>query len=373
VKVVTVTHMEIEQEFDDGETYHIEVNHGDSGPFTHIAHYPIKSGPRTYKSLNVFSIDGKDDSDPERYIISFWKARPGRPRYLEKEEETRFDCEKEEVIRLLGFLDNLYELEGLESGEHVIIRKDSPSAEAAASAVQAIKNCESGVENVLMNLIGSINEMNVEPSDLDLSDDTVEKEAVKAEYAIKHARTKSKLGQYRELIEGQESEQKYQEFFEENPWLFGHEYTQRLDIRELTKGDEVDFCMESVDGYYDIIEIKTPEKRVLVEDSSHDTYKASSELSGAIAQVEDYIHSIESNEARIHHEDGIHVLKPRGMIVIGDCLTEEKRESLRVLNSHLNRITVYTFSDVAELGARMVNRYEGDTDLPTKSIDTDSE
>ncbi|WP_147441265.1 Shedu immune nuclease family protein, partial [Halorubrum sp. Atlit-26R] len=199
-------------------------------------------------------------------------------------------------------------------------------------------------------------------------DEVVEKEAIKAEYAIKHARTRNKLEEYKELVEQEEREQKYQKFLENNPWLFGHEYVQRLDIRELTRGDEVDFCMESVDGYYDIIEIKTPSKTVLVEDSSHDTHKASSELSGAIAQVEDYIHSIEMNEAQINLEDGIHMLKPRGIIVIGDGLSDKKRNSLRILNSHLNGITVYTFSDLTEFGTRMVRRYEGDAEIPTKSI-----
>lgn len=360
--------MEIKQEFDDGETYHIEVEHGDSGPFTHIAHYPIKSGPRTFKSLNIFSIDGKDADDPERYILSFWKARQKRPKYLGIEEETKFECQKGEVLRLLDFLDNIYELEGLESGEHVIIRKDSPSAEAAAAAVQAIKNCETGVEEVLMNLIGSINDLNVDLSELDLSEESVERDAIRAEYAIKHARTKSKLKEYKQLVESRELERLYQEFFEENPWLFGHEYVRRLDVRELTKGNEVDFCMESVDGYYDIIEIKTPAKQVLVEDSSHGTFKASSELSSAIAQVEDYMHAIESHEAQIKLSEDLHMLKPRGIIVIGDDLNEDERASLRILNSHLNRIDVYTFSEIAELGSRLVRRYDGDEALPTKSI-----
>lgn len=368
MKCLGVLLMQIEQEFDDGKTYHIEVNHSDSGPFTHIAHYPIKSGPRTYKSINVFSIDGKDDDDPERYHITFWKAKPSRSKYLQSVEETSFQCQKDEVIRLLGFLEEFYELEGLERGEHVIIRKDSPSSKAAASAVQAIKNCESGTEAVLMSLIGSINEMDVDIDELDLSEEAVEKDAIRAEYAIKHARTRSKLDEFQTLVERAEPEQQYQKFLEDNPWLFGHEYVRRLDIRELTRGDEVDFCMESVDGYYDIIEIKTPEKRVLVEDSSHDTHRASAELSGAIAQVEDYIHSIEANEAQIKLDDDIHMLKPRGIIVIGNGLSKVERESLRILNSHLNRVTIYTFSDIVELGGRMVSRYEGDAKLPTKSI-----
>lgn len=359
--------MDIKQDFENGETYHVEVKHSKSGPLTHIAHYPIKSGPRTFKSLNIFSINGKDEDDPERYMINFWKARQKTPSHLGVEEETEFKCEKDEVVRLLDFLDEIYELEGLESGEHVILRKDSPSAEAAASAVQAIKSCESQEKEVLLGLIGSINDMAIDLSDLDLSESSVEKEAIKAEYSIKHARTKSKLIEYRELVDSGEPEKAYQNFFEDNPWMFGQEYTQRIDLRNITNNNEVDFCMESIDGYYDVVEIKTPEKKLLVEDRSHNTYKSSSELSSAIAQIQDYMHSIELNEAHIKLEEDMHMLKPRGKIVIGSNINQEKRKKLRVLNSHLNRITIYTFSDIARLAERLVERYEGTEELPTKT------
>jgi hypothetical protein len=362
--------MIIDQDFGDGEEYKIEINHDDSGPFTHIAHYPIKSGPQTFKSVNIFSIDGKDDDDPERFKINFSKASRSEPeRYLKIKQDSEFECKKDEVIKLLDLLDNFYELEGLDRGDHVIIRKNSPSSKAAASAVEAIKNCESEVEKILLGLIGSINDMDVSPSDLDLSDDKIESEAIKAEYSIKHARTRKKLEEFDRKVDDCLGEQKYQQFLEDNPWIFGHQYIERINIRELTKGDELDFCMKSADGYYDVIEIKTPDKTVMVEDTSHGTYKASSKLSEAIAQIQDYIHSIERNEAEIKIEEDIHAVKPRGIIVIGNNINEEKRNSLRVLNSHLNRIQIYTFSDISEMGSRLVDRYD-DEGLPTKSIST---
>ncbi|WP_276301720.1 Shedu immune nuclease family protein [Halorussus lipolyticus] len=356
--------MKIEQDFGDGEVYEIDVRLEEKKNLKHISHYPLKSGPKTYKSLNVFSIMAKDE---DKYLLSFWKARKKSSKYLNQVDETQFKCEKKEVTRLLDFLENLYELEGLDRGDHVILRKDSPSSEAAASAVEAIKSCDEELESVLLNLIGSLSDMDADISDLDLSENAIEQDAIRAEYAIKHARTKKKLEEFENLISDKKKERKYQSFLEDNPWLFGQEYVTHLDLRELTRDEEVDFCLESVDGYYDVIEIKTPSKTVLVEDGSHDTYKASADLSSAIAQVENYIHQIEANEGDILRRDKIHALKPRGIIVIGDELTDEKRESLRVLNSHLNRITVYTFSDIKRLGERMVSRYEQDGGLPTIS------
>ncbi|WP_458190935.1 Shedu immune nuclease family protein [Haladaptatus sp. NG-WS-4] len=360
--------MRISQDFGNGEVYEIEVNHGESGPLNHIAHYPIKKGPRTYKSLNVFEVPEKDE---DQYILGFWKARKNSG-FLNQDEETEFRCSKEEVTRLLGFLENIYELKGLDRGNHVILKKESPSSEAAASAVEAIKSCEDdGLQDILLELIGSLTDLDVEIGALDLSSDKVERDAVKAEHAIKYARTKSILEEFRQKIEREEAESEYQEFLEDNPWLFGQEYVQQIELRELTRDEEVDFCFESVDGFFDVIEIKKPETTVLVEDGSHDTYKASAELSSAIAQVQNYIYRIEQAQGNILMRDGMNMVKPRGIIVIGDDLSSDERESLRVMNSHLNRITIHTFSDITKIGQRIVDRYDEDEELPVKEIRED--
>jgi len=357
--------MKVKEKFDDGEENIIEVTHNGEGRLDHVAHYPLKNGPQTYKSLHIFSIPQKSEN---QYIISFWKLKRNEG-ILERDEKTEFKCEKTEVTRLLGFLDNLYELEGLERGDHVILKKDSPSAEAAASAIEAVKSCEDGVvRDVLLELIGSLDELEVDLEELNLSSETVEQGAIKAEHAIKHARTKSILEEFKDKIENRGTENDYQEFLEENPWLLGQEYVRKLEIREITRDEEVDFCFESVDGFYDIVEIKKPQTRVLVEDGSHDTHRASSQLSSAIAQLENYIYRIEQSQGTIALRDDLNMVKPRGKIVLGDRLSAEERESLRVMNSHLNRITIYTFSDIAEIGQRIVDRYEQNEEFPTKEI-----
>lgn len=357
--------MKVKEEFEDGEENIIEIVHDGEGRLNHVAHYPLKNGPRTYKSLHIFSVPEKDEN---QYIVSFWKLRK-KEGLLEKDEETEFKCEKNEVTRLLGFLDNLYELEGLERGDHVILKKNSPSAEAAASAIEAVKSCENGVvRDILLELIGSLDELEVDLDELDLSSEAVEQRAIKAEHAIKHARTKAILDEFKEKISSREDEDEYQEYLEENPWLFGQEYVKKLEIREITRNEEVDFCFESVDGFYDIVEIKKPQTRILVEDGSHDTHRASSQLSSAIAQLENYIYRIEQSQGTIAMRDDLKMVKPRGKIVLGDELSSDERESLRVMNSHLNRITIYTFSDIAEIGQRVVDRYEQHEDLPTEEI-----
>jgi len=48
------------------------------------------------------------------------------------------------------------------------------------------------------------------------------------------------------------------------------------------------------------------------------------------------------------------MLKPRGYIVIGNSLSEEKKEYLRTHNSFMNRIRVLTYSDLIGIAERTI-------------------
>lgn len=55
------------------------------------------------------------------------------------------------------------------------------------------------------------------------------------------------------------SEQTIQEHLRSNPWMFGSEYSELVDRRTWTRDDKLDFMLRrTVDGYLEIVEIKTP-------------------------------------------------------------------------------------------------------------------
>lgn len=351
--------MRIEQDFE-GEIYEVEVKHEEKDNLTHLAHFPIKSGPRTFKSVNVFQVNA---SESGKKVVSFWKSRLSSERTLNVEEETQFKCQPDELEKLISVLDSMEDVVDLERGEHIYLKKDSPSSDAAIAAVNSIKDTESDeFEDILLAMLESIGELESEFEDIGSKiDDSIEN-LLKAENVLGYARTKHTVSEFEELIERNESEYEYQKFLEENPWLFGNKYLSKSDVRKLTRDEEVDFCLETVDGYYDIFEIKKPDHTVMVEDSSHDNYYASSELSKSVSQVENYINHIDKSHDEILARDSLNVLRPRGNIVIGSDLSNDEREGLRIYNNHLSRIRVLTYDEMVEMGYRLCNIYDSNSD-----------
>jgi len=138
-------------------------------------------------------------------------------------------------------------------------------------------------------------------------------------------------------------------------------WVERVD-RELLHRQEVDFALKSINGYLDIIELKTPNAGAVKYDDSHDNWVPRAGLTEAIVQLQNYIHESERLQDYIENEQGVQVLKPRGTIIIGADLSQEQRNGLRVIESHLTRVNIVTFSDLLERGRQMEEFYrEGGT------------
>ncbi|WP_160165589.1 Shedu anti-phage system protein SduA domain-containing protein [Natronobacterium lacisalsi] len=330
----------------------------------HVAHYPIKSGPRTYKSVNVFEIKA---SSSGKKIVSFWKAEKDRYE-LNVVEERKFECQPDELEKLVALIDNIEEVTDLDRGDYIFLKKDSPSAEAATAAINSIQSADSAeAERLAALLIESVGKVEKDIHDFEEFSDNVSDDIFKVENLVGYARTERAVNKFKGLIQENAVEDEYQDFLEEHPWLFGNRYIEPTENREFTRDEEVDFCLETIDGYYDIFEIKRPGHEVMNYDSSHDTYYPSHRLSKAVAQTENYIKEIEANHGDILRRDGLDLLKPRGTIVIGSDLGSDEKEGLRVFNSYLNRVRVRTYTDIASMGERLLEMYDENSDLQDQS------
>ncbi len=70
---------------------------------------------------------------------------------------------------------------------------------------------------------------------------------------------KTELQRLDELIESNALEGAFQQLLARNPWMFGSEYSRRLDERTITVGQQQDFMLRrTVDGYLEIVEIQRP-------------------------------------------------------------------------------------------------------------------
>jgi len=91
-------------------------------------------------------------------------------------------------------------------------------------------------------------------------------------------------------------ESKYNKWFKSNYWIFGNEYKGLIDRTTVGLEEKVDLRFETVDGYQEIIELKTPNVEVLNYDKSHDTFYPTADLSKAFTQSMHYIHVMEREE-----------------------------------------------------------------------------
>lgn len=186
--------------------------------------------------------------------------------------------------------------------------------------------------------------------------------------ALNLATYNSALQQLRDLIEGAGVlEREFQALLKENPWMFGSEYSELLDIRRLTRDEQQDFVLRrTTDDYIELIEIKTSlDGRDLFNyDRSHDSYYAASELSKVLGQVQNYLEQIDADRSSILMRDREDPLKVRAKIIIGRDGDENQKLALRRLNGHLHRIEVLTFDQLLRIAQRVVSYLESAIRLP---------
>lgn len=154
------------------------------------------------------------------------------------------------------------------------------------------------------------------------------------------------------------AEGNWQDYFRKYILLFQDGYIQKLE--KINIGVDIrfpDFCVITTDDYLDVIEIKVPSTRLLLQDKSHKNYYWSGDISKAISQTEKYLDSITKNADQIRRvladKLGINlrIIKPRGIIIAGTTTefdkNKEKADDFRLLNEGLKNITVVPYDELS--------------------------
>jgi hypothetical protein len=160
------------------------------------------------------------------------------------------------------------------------------------------------------------------------------------------------------LTRGEAAEQTYQAWCEKHSWAFGNAYVVRDDVRAITTGDNLDLMLPNViAGYRDIVELKRPDKDVLVYDAAHKNYYFSADVSRAIGQCHRYLDLL--HEAAKHglldHKEVV-AYHPRATIVIGRShkWSDEQQRALHGLNQRMHGIFVMTYDHLLAQGERLI-------------------
>lgn len=177
--------------------------------------------------------------------------------------------------------------------------------------------------------------------------------------SIRLSEMRSAVAQLRSMLgSGESDEQTYQVWCEQHCWAFGNAYVVRDEVRAISSGDNLDLLLPNViAGYRDIVELKRPDKRVLLHDAAHKNFYFSADVSQAIGQCHRYLDILHqtARDGLLDHKEVV-AYHPRATIVIGrsNDWTEDQQRALHGLNRRLNGISVMTYDHLLAQGERLV-------------------
>lgn len=196
--------------------------------------------------------------------------------------------------------------------------------------------------------------------------------------AVRISEMRGAVAELRNMLDSEEvREHEYQKWCERHSWAFGSAFVMRDEVRNISAGDRLDLLLPSViSGFRDIVELKTPDVKVLNWDQAHKSYYFSSEVSQAIGQCHRYLdvlHEVAANGLKDHPE--IVAYHPRAIVVIGRSVDwkTEKLRALHGLNRRLSGITVMTYDQLLAQGERLLQvltHHEPDEDLNEPELST---
>lgn len=166
-----------------------------------------------------------------------------------------------------------------------------------------------------------------------------------------------------------QNEQDWQEFLRKYILVFYTNYTAIIEKKNISlAGKYPDFLPINVYGYLDIYEIKKPNTTLLSLDRSRDNYFWSTELSKALAQVENYLFYANRNSLELKDEikrkEGIDikVVRPRGFIIAGSRSQFKNgvmEDGFRLLNGSLKNIEIILYDDLLNNLKALLERLRG--------------
>ena len=186
--------------------------------------------------------------------------------------------------------------------------------------------------------------------------------------AITAAERKTAIQEFEKNIPLDNPESYWQAWFGKQKWVLGSDYIKILTERTIDEHHIADYIMQSVDGFLDLVEIKTPNLKFWTEPDSHGNYKPSSGLVAATTQCLNYIYRVErkadSDDFR-ERVGGVRTVKPKCMLVYGRSMdwNDKQYESFRILNAAYNQINIITYD-------QLLNRAKGLLGMDAAQADT---
>lgn len=263
-------------------------------------------------------------------------------------------CKQTKNLKLI--LDQVYEIgkNGVSSHELIVARKNE---------VIIPKGKESQYVKQLLNL-------NLEEDIWEQLVDHNPDIATKLSYARIQAERKQTIEHFNYLLQTDQKESTWQNFFSENDWILGYSlsfaFTHLLGEQCYLGGKDtynhngknVDFLLstEGKSKYIALVEIKTPQASLL--DSTpvrNNSFAVSRDLVNAVAQLQAYQYSASTRQDRewteFEQDNELTTVYPRGILIIGntgELDSRAKKRSFELYRSSLHNIEIITFDEMYE-------------------------
>jgi hypothetical protein len=287
--------------------------------------------------------------------IEQYKKNPTDLKFPEAPNQ-KINLQEEGVDNLISSANAQSVLKDSEVSDRVIVMKGEAAGEVLTLSRRDIGS--------IRRLVDSLTDSHIQVLAQKVNPEIV----AKIDSAIKYIAMEKSLNWLSSTIEQDADETVFQKWFEENTWIFGKNYVQRVPKRTIGLESRADLIYISVDGFADLVELKKSVllKPILLPDSSHKTFYPSAELSRALAQAMHYLQVIEDHRLQLVQLVKIPVLRPTITIVIGrsNDWDEPMRKQLRILNSTLLNIKVLTYDHLLAMGNNILQLYAPEEGKP---------
>ncbi len=298
-------------------------------------------------------------SEPNRKHVNLrieqYKKNPTAPQFPD-EPVQKINLQDDDIGNLISSAKAQSVLKDSDVSDRVIVMKGEEAGELLRLTKRDVGS--------IRRLVDSLSEENIQILAQRVNPEIVEK----IDSAIKYIAMEKSLGWLSTKIEDDADESVFQNWFEENTWIFGKNYVHRVPKRTVGLESRADLIYVSVDGFVDLVELKKPllPKSILLPDASHKTFYPSAELSRALAQAMHYLRVIEDHRLQLVELVKIPVLRPTITIVIGrsNGWDAAMKEQLRILNSTLLNIKVLTYDHLLAMGYNILKLYAPQEEIP---------
>jgi len=318
----------------------------------------IKPGPQTYKVASVLQFQNSETKQitHRELHLNDYPFRVGTGIQWDVTDRLRhWTCKDEEIEKLRAFLKTFKDVAA--PGDYTVIQgKPTPTQKEILEILSELDSSN------LAGIISVLAERSEELQTLPPLGERDNRRMVASALRASHRGTA--LGQLKALIEEDAKEEAFQKLLDENWWMLGGQYVEKIPKRSWTDEENLDMMLKSADNGYDIIELKRSNASLFKQHRNKTIVSA--DVNDAVNQAAHYISEIDRQRDHFIARYNTDLYKVRAKVLIGniddnDPDQEKKRLALRMYNSHLHQIEVVTFDGLVRSSDQIIHANLGES------------